>query len=547
MFKKILITIAIFLLTLAPVMAAPADSLTITITPPLIKNSMAPGQAWRSAVKVVNNNTQELKIYMHVMDFQGGAEDGTVEFIDPNSETGTSSDHLLSRWLEIESGPVTIPAGQSADVPFTIIVPDSAEPGGHYAAILAGTNPPDDKVSGSVIRVSSLLATLLLVSVKGDTKEDGAIREFSSDREWYTQPDAKFTVRFENKGNVHIQPQGVITIYDWRGREKGSITINHYTEFGNVLPGGIRRWEYDWQGEAGLLDNGRYRAELILTYGEEGRQTVSQTIYFWVVDIVPLAVILGSILFFILMIIFIIRLYVRRAIKNTREMADLVMSTAEKPKKMITVLPESGHTLDLKAVVRDNTGRPGKTVSPPRGWRILRVALILAMLALIGAGGAIAYWYYQDTRVSTPPLNGENNKMSAQETYQAQTSVPGTDDSPETAPAAAAAATTTEAELAGSMTETVKPDIPLAVLNGSGQTGAANLIADELAASGYTVGRTGNADRFTYTNTVIRYTEDKAEAISALQDIFIGTVELESVKSGSDPITVIVGRLTAIK
>lgn len=318
--KKLIKFIFIFcvsFLFVVPVFAQ--DSVTLSITPPLIKNSMNPGDIWKSSVKVVNNNPDELTIYVEAVDFRGKQEDGVVEFLETPVKS-TSTDDIgpfLSQWIVLEEKEVVIPAFGSKEIPFIIDVPENASPGGHYAAILAGTKPPADGMNGSVIKVSSLLASLVLLNVKGDIEERGIIREFSSDKSFYDNANINLTVRFENLGNVHLQPLGEIKIFAPFNKLKQSITINHNSEFGNVLPQSIRKWNFNWTGEKNILEMGRYRADLILGYGEEGRQADNRSIYFWVIYPKPVLIAFAVTFLIILIIVLLIRFYIRRAIRNT--------------------------------------------------------------------------------------------------------------------------------------------------------------------------------------------------------------------------------------
>src|SRR3989339_335291 len=286
-----------------PVLARNDDGLALSITPPLIKNNVNPGQVWKSSIKLINNNSYEIKVYVQVSDFEGGPEEGTVKFISVDPQSGDSG-YLMSRWIAIDLGPISIPAFSSKEIPYVVDVPEDATPGGHYAAVMAGTKPGDDSGGGSKISISTMLSSLILLSVSGDIDERGRIREFSTNQQVVQDANIDFAVRFENIGNVHIQPQGEIQIYDFWDQEKGKILINHNKETGNVLPGGIRKWNFNWAGEKGFFRMGRYKAVLILSYGQQGRETVDRTLYFWVLNFKVLAYVFGSIIF--LVIVFVI-------------------------------------------------------------------------------------------------------------------------------------------------------------------------------------------------------------------------------------------------
>jgi hypothetical protein len=130
----------------------------------------------------------------------------------------------------------------------------------------------------------------------------------------YQTPKADFVLRFENLGNTHLKPEGDVTIYNMWGKKRGELAVNTEKGFGNVLPKTIRRFEFAWEGEESVFDIGRYSAVVTLAYGDDSRRNISATTYFWVVPIVPVAITLGVLLAVIVLITWLIRRYVRRAL-----------------------------------------------------------------------------------------------------------------------------------------------------------------------------------------------------------------------------------------
>jgi hypothetical protein len=310
--RRILSSAALAILLLFPAgtfAQAPSSGLSLSVTPTLFEMSANPTQEWSSTVKVINNNPYPLTIYADVSNFAPQGETGQGKFVpvDPAAADGST----LAEWITITREPLTIEPEQSAQLPFTVHVPQDAAPGGHFAAILIGTKPPEE--SGKIqVSTSQVVTSLFFVRIAGDVKEDGRVREFRVMKDLVTTPHADFQVRFENKGNVHLQPQGEIDITNMWGKERGVIPINHETHFGNVLPESIRNFEFSWKGEQSFSDIGRYKAVLTLAYGEESRKFVTSTAYFYVVPVKPLLMVGGSLLFFIILITWSIKVYVRR-------------------------------------------------------------------------------------------------------------------------------------------------------------------------------------------------------------------------------------------
>ncbi len=312
----LLSVLSTFFAQVCAVSAAEANSIAITISPPKIENNMSAGESWTSAVTVINNGLSDITIFPTVQDFKARPEGG-VEYL--GAQTGADGDdrYRLSKWITMSRDPINISAQAKTFVPFTINIPDGAEPGGHYAAILIGNNP-SEKPDGSYVSVSSMVSCLLLLNVRGEADERGGIRSFETNRKLYSDSQAKFSLIFENKGNVHLQPQGEIAIYNIWGRQSGLIKINQGSEYGNVLPESFRRWDFDWDAGDGLSSLGRYTAKLALSYGVQGRQTDTGEVSFWIINFKLAGIVGGSIILLGLALYFFIRLSVRRAVKRAK-------------------------------------------------------------------------------------------------------------------------------------------------------------------------------------------------------------------------------------
>jgi hypothetical protein len=552
MFTRIITTIFLLNLLILPA-SAQSNAMALSITPPLIKNNITPGQIWKSTVKVVNNNTEELSVYVQAIDFKGDGEDGTVTFI-PATGSAEEADYLLSQWINLPNDSITIPPSKSYEVPFIVDVPESAAPGGHYAAILVGTQPPSDTVSGASIKVSSLIASLIMLNVSGEVLENGQIREFSTDKNVYGEGEVNFNVRFENLGNVHIQPQGEIRIFDMWDKNLASIKINHSTEFGNVLPGNVRAWDFTWQDDIGLFDMGRYRAELILAYGDRAKETLSQTRYFWIFLFRPLAIIISSLLLFILIIYILVRRSIKKAIRETENIAGVVHPD-QRVKSNVTILPKEDSDndsviVDLKAK-SDDTIMVGDNRKKGISWRSFkRFILIIIFIAIIALVVFVAREYW-------PANNQDKAGESEIKEYTADVLVSENIDnkistSTLIATSSAEAEELAEEEKLGVVKEEERKEgeeeeeiienkINIVVLNGGGVPGAAGRAEKLLTEAEFKVSETKNADNFNYENTIIRYPSEAEASAKQISDLFTEPVELELLEEAEE-ITVIVGK-----
>lgn len=548
--KSILIIVLLFIAI--PFFRANADDgLRLSITPPLIKNNVSPGQLWKSSLKVVNNNNKEISVYVHLQDFKSGTENGTVELLPPASKETEKDMSMMSNWIVVEPGPIKIPPQSSVDIPFIIDVPATAGPGGHYAAILTGTRPPEGTTNGSSIKVSSLLGSLILLNVKGDVKEQLQIQSFSSDKLVYQKPEVNFTVRFLNTGNVHVLPQGEIRVYNWLNQDKGSMALNHDSDFGNVLPGGTRKWEFLWKIEDNPLAMGRYRALLIVGYGETARQTDSREFYFWVLNYKLIAMAGGIALTVLILVIFLIKLYVRRAIRRTQEQVDQIATEISKNRQRINVVPEKAKVVDLKQnvktvsltaeVPRKETSKAEPKTQKSATKKLGRIFTLFLIIALLGAG---AYVFFK--------MNNSDGKVAPAPIAEDKPVTQGTDTATDTAesavmdkatsspaevvnpPVAEQSTSSEEAKLPpDSETKIDKKDVKVVILNGTGVPGTASKASEILAQSGYVIAKTGNAASYNFQITEIKYKKaykSFAEVITDLLAVDVGLKESADIE-----------------
>lgn len=315
------------------------NQLSLTLTPPLIQVGIARGYEWKSSIRFVNGNPHPITIYARVVPFSPDGETGNAKFpaiTNPQNIQGT-----LASWIEVPKGAIAVREDSTADIPVRIRIPDDAPPGGHYAAILVGTEPDRLEEGKSGVAVGSMLASLVFVRVPGEVVEAGSIRDFYAVDTFLERPDARFVVRFENTGNVHVLPRGEISIRNMWGKERGKILVNDADGFGNVLPGSTRKFEFEWTGEENAFEFGRYTALATLSFGEDGSKTVYREAVFWVVPWKPILLTLLFIVGFLWFANFAIRRYVRRALELERE--------------RLGILPPSGGEARSSAVLTAKT------------------------------------------------------------------------------------------------------------------------------------------------------------------------------------------------
>lgn len=229
--KLFLLTIIILLFGQSGISQA-AEPIMIKISPVIIPLELVPGKTSEETITVTNPNNYQIKLVSEVEDFLVSDERGTPQFLPEGSGKTT-----LASWIKVIEN-FTLEPNEVKEIPFQIIVPENAEPGGHYASVLFKTQTPSQE---GKLSVSGRLGVLVLASVPGDISKKGEIVDFSAPKMFDKGP-IDFSVRFKNTGTVHYQAKGKIQIYNWFGQKTGEVELSkHY-----ILPDSIYNFEEKW-------------------------------------------------------------------------------------------------------------------------------------------------------------------------------------------------------------------------------------------------------------------------------------------------------------
>ncbi len=286
----------------------------LTLVPPSLEYDVNPGQIVSGKIKLYNEGTAPTTVFASAANFTAKGEDGTPNF--QFSDTPTD----LTAWMALPKGGITLNAGDRLEVPFTITVPADADPGGHYASVFFGTDPSIKPEGGGQVNIRSLIGTLVILRVSGEVNESAIISEVGVEGGHATlsRLPATLFARIQNTGNVHVRPEGTVTIRNLFGGESAHLTFNDVN--GAVLPRSTRRFDVMWSRISGNDSErggffseigaewrnfalGPYTATLTLSYGESSKplsETIKFTVFPWrllLIEFLALALLVFLIVF----------------------------------------------------------------------------------------------------------------------------------------------------------------------------------------------------------------------------------------------------------
>jgi hypothetical protein len=189
-----------------------------------------PGDVIQDAVVITNHGAAPLALDVYAAD----ARTTTSGQLDLLTAAETSVD--LGAWIRLDLPAVTLEAGASIAVPFTVQIPTDALPGDHSGGVITASVGADD---GSTVRVDRRLALRVHLRVAGAIAPAVTVDDLTVSARGTVNPFGAPTVvvryRVTNTGNARVVPQDVVTVAGALGT---STTVDATgTDPVEVLPG----------------------------------------------------------------------------------------------------------------------------------------------------------------------------------------------------------------------------------------------------------------------------------------------------------------------
>jgi hypothetical protein len=237
----------------------------LLVRPSKIETSAAPGETAITSISVRNGTPSPLSITVTFEDVEPSAVSGTKD--DPARLLGdVRGEYSLSEWMSVPRKNFQVSAGENIDIPVSIDIPNGALPGGRYGSAVVTARPAVavGESGQENLAFETRIAVLYFVRVTGDAREEGELRSFGVIGSRFTRfsgdtSSLTFQIGYENTGDVHLNPYGVITMNGLWGESK-KISV----EPAAVYPKTTRTREVAYAGD---LAPGYYRATLELNRG----------------------------------------------------------------------------------------------------------------------------------------------------------------------------------------------------------------------------------------------------------------------------------------
>jgi len=290
---------------------------TIKVTPVRTDLEILPGASKTVQVTVTNLTSTSVSVAPYTNDFVAGDDRGTPALILDSDKFAPS--HSLKRFMAPLSA-ATIAAKQSKTFNVVITVPKTAQAGGYFGAVRFAPSDPD---GGGQVNLSASVASLILLTVPGDTVEKIRLDNFdiqqngTTGNSFRTPDNLQASFAFTNQGNLQVGPFGRLSV-------KNGSKVVFETDFNNkdprdvILPDSSRRWEIPFKNIEAF---GHYDVVATFTYGTKN-QTIEVTKSFWVIPqwviFAAIGAVVGLLLLITLIVFLVIRARKRRYLPKAR-------------------------------------------------------------------------------------------------------------------------------------------------------------------------------------------------------------------------------------
>ncbi len=176
---------------------------------------LRPGATIKDNLVVANRGKDPLTLGVYAAD-GFTTEAGQLDLV-----TKGAKSIAVGAWVHAGKDSVTIPAGKTVKVPFTVTIPENATPGDHAGGIVTSLVQPD---ATETINVDRRLGIQIKLRVDGDLKPGFVIDDLKTKYHGTPNPagkgDAEVTYTIRNTGNAILSGSGKTSIVGPSGKFK---------------------------------------------------------------------------------------------------------------------------------------------------------------------------------------------------------------------------------------------------------------------------------------------------------------------------------------
>lgn len=194
------------------------DAYRMAVTPAkaVIEEKLEPGEAYEGDLEVKNNGKNKFSFTATPMTFAINDEgDGYVPVFDKANDY-----NKMREWVTVTTEKTELEPGESVNVHYIIEVPEGANSGGQYAAILVRMSQNEDEdTEGAGFKMSNQIGFVIYAEVDGEINKTGIIKDNKTAGFRFSPPISATSV-VENTGNTHFTAKYIFQVLPFFGGEE---------------------------------------------------------------------------------------------------------------------------------------------------------------------------------------------------------------------------------------------------------------------------------------------------------------------------------------
>ncbi len=239
----------------------------VIVEPLIIDHQGLPRDIIKGSFKITNPNPYKTTIFTVTKNFDPTT--GEQNFIEPSeADLGNS----LANWISVATKMIEMEPNETKTIDYDININLKAEEGAYHAIMFF---PEGSSRSEVEQLINSAPKMTVNVTVGDDSKERLQVAKFHGSG-LVLGFNANFDVTVNNTGNKALKPEGEVRIYNRNGEEVATLVLN--SDKSEVQPGESKVFETNWSKARGF---GRYKAQIVLEFGDKQFQTYQDSMYFY--------------------------------------------------------------------------------------------------------------------------------------------------------------------------------------------------------------------------------------------------------------------------
>ncbi|MBY0310023.1 DUF4832 domain-containing protein [Patescibacteria group bacterium] len=257
---------------------------SVTASPLIIDRTVEARDMFSETITLTNDTALPVRLFASVNSITLDAGGAIESFVPPSMSDNTTS---VTSWIAIDRGRLELPPGASTSLPISFKINPNAKPGLYHAFIGFGSGTNRDEAEAKVIS-GAATGVIVRISIADTRTEFLRLTRFNVDRLITGLGDNTLSYAVTNPGDVPLTPTGEVILYNTRGEEVGTVTLN--AENRTIAPGETAEFK-DSITPQGLF--GKYKAFLNLEYGVGQKAMVYDTAFFYAAPLSYLAGLFG--------------------------------------------------------------------------------------------------------------------------------------------------------------------------------------------------------------------------------------------------------------